>query len=527
MRLAPPVPEVQFLPAIFRRIQIGDIRIPAFQRGFVWSEAQVLQLLESVYRGFPIGSILFWRVQEPLLKVEAPENTVFPDIEEKFPLSYVLDGLQRLAALYGCFHYKNTLEESQYNVIFDIDKEEFLHYRKDSLPDHYLFLSKIFTPKDFLDAQRELSTSEDSDRLLELAVKLHSTFQEYMLPTVTISDRTVDEVVEIFERINTTGTSLDTVDFLRAVTWSEDFDLNNALLDIGSIAEYEGFQIPDETMIKVFAMAVGEEPTPPAMLEMRKITSTTLLAKLNDAKKYLGTTLEFLKSECNIYSYDFVPYEGQLLVLVKRFMEEKPLTEEDLGWLRKWFWSVSFNEGYRGRPDSYIIRDIKQVEKWARNEGQPLPTKLTLEPDDLTERVFTRGRALSAAVANLFATSKARSIFTGEPIQTDAFMKKFSSDNYAFILDLQQIRASFDPSARSNRILANIVLCTVGEHKQLRNMSATQVIDSLYSSPDREEVLSSQMISISALDDLKSGKYEEFITARAYAMWEKALQVIE
>lgn len=58
-------------------------------------------------------------------------------------------------------------------------------------------------------------------------------------------------------------------------------------------------------------------------------------------------------------------------------------------------------------------------------------------------------------------------------------------------------------------------------------MSATQVIDSLYSSPDREEVLSSQMISISALDDLKSGKYEEFITARAYAMWEKALQVIE
>ena len=62
-RLLPPSPEVQYLPAIFRRIQSGDIRIPAFQRDFVWNEAQILELLESVYRGFPIGSALLWKVE--------------------------------------------------------------------------------------------------------------------------------------------------------------------------------------------------------------------------------------------------------------------------------------------------------------------------------------------------------------------------------------------------------------------------------------------------------------------------------
>ena len=110
----------------------------------------------------------------------------------------------------------------------------------------------------------------------------------------------------------------------------ETFDLNDALEGITSIAEDQGFKIPDETIIKVFAMSVGKEPTPPAMLDMRNIASEQLLNKLTETKQYLGKALEFLKDQCNIYSYDFVPYEGQLLVLVKRFMEEKPLTENDL-----------------------------------------------------------------------------------------------------------------------------------------------------------------------------------------------------
>ncbi|MCK1286593.1 DUF262 domain-containing protein [Bradyrhizobium sp. 44] len=38
------------------------------QRDFVWEEKQVLELLESVYRGFPIGSILLWRVDKPVFK---------------------------------------------------------------------------------------------------------------------------------------------------------------------------------------------------------------------------------------------------------------------------------------------------------------------------------------------------------------------------------------------------------------------------------------------------------------------------
>src|SRR5947207_4426659 len=101
----PPTPEVQHLPTLFRRIQQGEIRIPAFQRGFVWTEAQILQLLESVYRGFPIGSLLFWSVKEQLLRIELSAVSPFPNVVEKYPLKFLLDGLQRLSTLYGVFHW--------------------------------------------------------------------------------------------------------------------------------------------------------------------------------------------------------------------------------------------------------------------------------------------------------------------------------------------------------------------------------------------------------------------------------------
>src|SRR5688572_31152939 len=146
-----PAPEVQYLPSIFRRIQTGDIKIPAFQRAFIWTEAQVLELLESIYRGFPIGSVLFWRVNEKVFKIARPDSTSFPETPEEYPLSYVLDGLQRLSTLYGCFHWKANVGLNVFNVVFDLQKEQFLHPNGDSLPGHYIHLSSIFSPKTFLE----------------------------------------------------------------------------------------------------------------------------------------------------------------------------------------------------------------------------------------------------------------------------------------------------------------------------------------------------------------------------------------
>ncbi|MEZ5396477.1 MAG: hypothetical protein R2724_27270 [Bryobacterales bacterium] len=54
----------------------------------------------------------------------------------------------------------------------------------------------------------------------------------------------------MFERINSTGTQLNAVDFIRAVTWSRDFDLNVEINELAGELEAEGFEVPVETLVK-------------------------------------------------------------------------------------------------------------------------------------------------------------------------------------------------------------------------------------------------------------------------------------
>jgi len=54
------------LVGLMADIKNGFIRIPDFQRGYIWSKDQILELLDSVWNGYPLGSILLWKTKEDL-----------------------------------------------------------------------------------------------------------------------------------------------------------------------------------------------------------------------------------------------------------------------------------------------------------------------------------------------------------------------------------------------------------------------------------------------------------------------------
>lgn len=59
-------PTAQKIDRLLKRIEDGDIKIPAFQRAFVWNQGQVIELLDSIVNDFPIGSVLLWNSREVL-----------------------------------------------------------------------------------------------------------------------------------------------------------------------------------------------------------------------------------------------------------------------------------------------------------------------------------------------------------------------------------------------------------------------------------------------------------------------------
>lgn len=83
---------------IIDKIGSGEIRIPSFQRGFVWEPDAVAFLMDSLFKGYPIGAVLLWRTKEQLVNERQLGCFTLPNPAKDYPVDYVLDGQQRLTS---------------------------------------------------------------------------------------------------------------------------------------------------------------------------------------------------------------------------------------------------------------------------------------------------------------------------------------------------------------------------------------------------------------------------------------------
>ena len=82
---------------LFTDIDTGRIKVPMFQRDFVWTNEQTAKLIDSIIKGFPIGSFIFWQTRNGLRHIKNIGNVTLPDVPKGEPALYVLDGQQRIA----------------------------------------------------------------------------------------------------------------------------------------------------------------------------------------------------------------------------------------------------------------------------------------------------------------------------------------------------------------------------------------------------------------------------------------------
>ena len=98
---------------IVEQVQRGQIRIPAFQRGFVWEPDRVAFLIDSIYKSYPYGALLFWRTNETLTVERKLGPFELPEPEADYPLDYVLDGQQRVTSMYATCQTAEDIGQSE------------------------------------------------------------------------------------------------------------------------------------------------------------------------------------------------------------------------------------------------------------------------------------------------------------------------------------------------------------------------------------------------------------------------------
>ncbi len=92
-----------------------------------------MSLLNSIYQGYPVGSLLLWSTKEKLDHERNVGGFALPDTPEDYPVNYVLDGQQRLTTLFGVFNSDMKTDDAEladrFNVCFVPESEEFVHHK--------------------------------------------------------------------------------------------------------------------------------------------------------------------------------------------------------------------------------------------------------------------------------------------------------------------------------------------------------------------------------------------------------------
>lgn len=510
-------PEVQFLPTIFRKIKAGEIRIPAFQRAYVWQKDQIISLLDSIYKGYPVGSILLWQVQQPLLKLASPNDTNFPELELKFPTSYVLDGLQRLTTLYSVFHFSPEMYNKElFEIYFDVRSKKFTYKEFEDVDNSLIVpLNKIFTPKEFFSVQAKVSQTEDGSALVDRLIDLHARFQEYQIPIVTISGRSIEEVVEVFEKINSSGISLSASDFMRAITWSPEFDLDIEIEKISKSAAEIGFEFSEHSIIKMIAIGLEKDPEPESMILLREESVDNLKAGVIKAAQTLRLALEFLVDRTGMRSVQFLPYEGQLLILFKLFHSSSGKLDKQLeAAMEKWFWATSFNEEFRGKPGHYISREIRKLTRATFARDYFCDFKIGFDAEDFLDKRFVSKRAVSGAFALFLGKMRPKSLYTGDEIDLSTIFNDFSRSKFSFLT--KEPRSS-EPDRTLLSSLSNVIL-TSDADSRFTSGTFDQLIQSMFAKHGERmsrEILRTHLVDAEIISALEAGRTEDALRRRA------------
>jgi hypothetical protein len=380
-------------------VEVGTLTLPELQRPFVWSSTKVRDLFDSMYRGYPVGQLMFWQTG-----AETTARQI--GVEEKTMVAThaIVDGQQRLTSLYavmtGAPIVRENYEQSRIRLAFNPFTERFevagvgtssAEWITDITP---LFQDSVAAVESFIGQIRELKEVSDEEilQLRKVLGKL-SNLDKYQFTVVDLdSDANEEQVAEIFVRINSEGISLNQADFiltLMSVFWEDGRKALEGFAKSARTLPVEGKPTafnwhlkpkPEELLRVVVAVGLSRARLKNAYSALRGrdvVTGKIDLGKrqeqfdlLLSAQKEVLSLLnwrQFLKaleragyrSEKQISSKNAVIYSYALWLIGKtRFgVSEGDLKEV----IARWFFMVSMTARYSGSFESTFEQDLNRL----------------------------------------------------------------------------------------------------------------------------------------------------------------------
>ena len=355
------------ISTILDHIDSGHMALPEFQRGYVWSRKQVRELFDSLYRRHPVGGLLVWATQSNEAEHRG-EGQLAAGV-----VKLLLDGQQRITSLYGVARgrppeFFDGNAQAFEGLYFHVDEEIFAFYQPSRMKGNPLWIdvSELMqkgTSRDFID--RLLALSEDTTRLgdfMDRLSKLNSIKDiDLHVDEVTGTDKSLDIVVDIFNRVNSGGTKLSKGDLALAricADWPEGRGEMKAQLAVWQKSGYK-FEL-DWLLRSVNTVLTGEAK----FNYLHEKSADEIQEGLKRATKAVNTALNMIAGRLGL-DHARVLFGRFAIPVMARYLDQRngPLDERERDKLLFWYFQAGMRGRFSGSVETKIDQDLALIEE--------------------------------------------------------------------------------------------------------------------------------------------------------------------
>jgi len=410
--------------------------IPKLQRNFVWDSGRAAKLLDSIYHDMPIGSIFLWEMDRKSANLVRQSAEVLPSFNSANKhVWFVIDGQQRLSVIHQAFAAQirqndagREIDFSRLCFVVQPDRDEEnpyrIVYRKP--------VDKQFIPIcDILSSDWKRKMPSRAKWFLTKIKTCRDRLLNYPVPVVTVRSASLDEIGEVFIRVNSQGMRITSAD--RAIALMGKLDVRAMADELRQKIREDVFALAGIDPILMGFNLITERPSldgdPPKLEAMATRVSKRIerdgderqqFRKLWDRyQKAFRSAVDYLHVRFPVYDESYLPSANMLATLAVFFFRHPgqpngyQATE-----ICKWFWTTGIAQRYSGRGyHQNIVADARLFESLAGGAKRRFVFRDRLDPIlDIQGTEYASRSARTRTFFCLLASKGPRYLENGEPI---------------------------------------------------------------------------------------------------------------
>lgn len=516
------IPGNMLYNSLIADIEQGRIKIPQFQRQFVWSMEETAGLIDSILKGYPIGTFIIWETNDRLRSIRNIGNFQFPETPEGNAVQYVLDGQQRMTSLYVALKGAKLKDDS--GNITDYSE---IYVNLTAKPGDTLVLTDktgyedatLIRFVDLLDGSLSLLIGQYKDYVDEID-KYRKAVQTYQFSKIDVKNAPIEVATEIFTRINIGGKDLTLFEIMVAKTYDETkkFDLlekYETLLETLADVDYD--TISSSTVLQAVSVCLVKECTRKSILRLDK---QEFIAVWDRVESSFETAVDYLRGFYKIPVSQLLPYDSLLVPFTYYFFNHKDIpngTQQAM--LQDYFWRCVLTSRFSNAAETKLTQDIKQIDKILCDEQPVYDVPVDVTADFIRNHgYFSAGSAFIKGMLCILAYQQPISFRNNAIVHiANDWLKQANSKNYHHFFPRAYMR-KVHPEIEDWLVnhIGNITIVDDFLNKRsIRDRAPSKYIREFSSeNPNIENALNTHLISVAPGWGVLEDDYQTFFNNR-------------